>query len=321
LAQEARARLARRAGHLGSADALYQALLEKTPRDVVLLNNAANVRLHLGHMESALELYRRALDVEESPVVLFNLSQAYGRAFQVDDLTRALERAQDLDGELVADLTRLQGTQPEGFVVDLPLSTEGLWRRVVEPSAGEPFAAELRARIAPGGLGRHAAAAAGALAGALVLGSLAGSRLHASRWCPRCGRRVCPRCDAEAASGELCQACVRLFFQPEQTDRALRLARIEALRGRQRRLDKIAWAAAIALPGAAGRLCRRPLRSLWGALFCALALAAVVWRDGPVPDPLVAGAAGPLAFFCVAGSAGLGYAIVAGASLAARRRL
>ena len=55
------------------------------------LNNAANVRLQLGHMEAALQLYRRALGVAQSPIVLFNLSQAHGQACQVDDLTRMLE--------------------------------------------------------------------------------------------------------------------------------------------------------------------------------------------------------------------------------------
>ena len=57
------------------------------------------MRLALGHMETALALYDRSLDLAESPVVLFNLSQAYGRAFQVDSLARTLERAQRVDGE------------------------------------------------------------------------------------------------------------------------------------------------------------------------------------------------------------------------------
>jgi hypothetical protein len=48
---------------------------------------------------------------------------------------------------------------------------------------------------------------------------------------------------------------------------------------------------------------------------------ALVWRDGAVADPLVAGAAGPFAFLCVSVLAGISYAIVVGTSLAARRNL
>lgn len=321
LARQARARLARRAGSMGTADALYQSLLQATPEDPVVVNNAANVRLHLGHMEAALELYHRALEIEESPIVLFNLSQAYGRAFQVDDLTVALERAQALDGDLVADLTRLQGTQPEGFVVDLPIRKGTLWKRVFDPGRGEGFAEALRRPLAPGRMGASPLLSGAAFAGVLSLGWVLGLRARPSRWCARCGRRVCPRCHPEVSGGELCGACNRLFYQPEQTDRDLRLARIEALRQRESRLDKVAWAASVAVPGAAGILCRRPLRSLLGACSFAVAVAAVVWRDGMVADPLVAGAAGPFAFVCLATLAGLAYAVVVGASLATRRNL
>ena len=321
MARQGLARLARRRGNFGRADALYQELVRATPGDTVVLTNAANVRLHLGHMEAAFDLYEEALLVEESPVVLFNLSQAYGRAFQVDDLTRALERAQALDGDLVADLTRLQGTQPEGLVVDLPFRNATVWRRVLEPSGGQAFAAELRAPVAPGPLGAGPAAMAAVFAAAIGLGWMIGMRLRPSGWCSRCGRRVCPRCHPDRARPALCAACNTLFYQPEQTDRELRLARMEALRDREARMAKAAWAASIALPGAAGVLARRPLRSVVGAISFAVALGAFLHREGAVPDPLIAGAAGPFAFLCVTGFFALVYAYVVATSLAARRSL
>ncbi|MDJ0853029.1 MAG: tetratricopeptide repeat protein [Myxococcota bacterium] len=321
VARQALARLARREGRMGEAYALYQALLEDEPEDLALVNNAANVRLHLGHMESALDLYRQALSIEESPVVLYNLAQAYGRAFQVDDLTETLEVAQAVDGELVADLTRLQGTQPEGFVLDLPIPVTALWQRVFDLGRGHRFAAELRAPVAPGRLGESVPVLAGSFAAVLVLGALIGTRHRASRWCARCGSRVCPRCHPEVSGGELCGPCHKLFYQPEQTDRDLRLARIEALRERESRLDKVAWLVSLVLPGAAGVLSKRPIAALLGAFFFAAALAAFVWRQGAVPDPLVAGAAGPIAFFFLAALAGLAYAVVIGTCLAARRHL
>ncbi len=320
LAAQARARLARRAGNLGQADGMYQAILRETPNDPVVLNNAANVRLHLGHMESALDLYRRALEVEESPAVLFNLSQASGRAFDVDEVTRTLGRAQQLDSELVNELTRLQGAEPEGFVVDLPLPTRVILERIFDANGGDHFAAVLRSQIAPGVLGSSRGLAFGAWA-TVVAGALFLSRnLRPSRSCRRCGRLVCPRCDSQFGAGELCEACNRLFYQPENTDRELRLARVDALREREKRLDRLAWLASLVLPGVAGVLANRALRSLLGAFFFALALAAVVWRHGVVPDPLVAGAAAPFALLALAACASIGYALVVATSLAARWR-
>ena len=83
----------------------------------------------------------------------------------------------------------------------------------------------------------------------------------------------------------------------------------------------MATAASIALPAAGGVLARRPLLSLLGGLFFAVAACALLWRHGAVADPLVAGAAAPFAFVGAAVVCGLGYAIVVGAALAARRRL
>lgn len=310
---------ARRVGQLGEADALYQRLLRESPDDLALLNNAANVRLDLGHMERALELYRRAVEIEESPVVLFNLAQAYGRAFQVEDLNRTLSHAQEVGGELVAELTTLQGTEAEGFVVDFPLAPERLWSRALRSGSGAPVAAGLRAPVAPGRLGasrRHLAASALAV---VVLGALAGRWLPRSRWCSRCGSRMCPRCSASATGGELCEACHRLFFQPDKTDRARRVERVNELRARERRMGRVVFAVSLLLPGAAGLLARRPVRALFGALCFALAVTSLLWREGVTPDPLVAGAAAAWAFLGIATLALLGYAGVVASSLAARK--
>jgi tetratricopeptide (TPR) repeat protein len=319
LAARALAMNARRGGNLAAADAIYQRLLQQSPQDLEILNNAANVRLDLGHMESALELYSRASDLGQSPVVLFNLAQAYGRAFQVEDLNRTLALAQSIDGDFVAELTALQGAQTEGFVVDIPLGPEPLWQRALASHRGEPIAAELRAPLAPGRLGHDGHWLAGAGAAALLLGWLVTLRFQPSRWCARCGRRMCPRCDPRTSGGELCESCTRLFFQPEKTDRALRLQRVTALRERERRLNRAAAVASILVPGAAGLLARRPLGSLLGAFFFSLGAAALVWRGGVVPDPLVAGATAPVCFLGLAVLPALAYVAVALTALAARR--
>jgi tetratricopeptide (TPR) repeat protein len=321
LAARALAMQAKGGGRLGEADGRYQELLASAPSDASVANNAANVRLQLGHMESALSLYDRSLDLSESPLVLFNLAQAYGRAFQVDSLARTLERAQALDGPTVAELTRLQGATPEGFVVDLPIPDTLVWQRVMASDAGEAIAAELRRPLAPGHLGRDAMGAGIVLAAVIAVSSAFGARITPSRWCARCGGRLCPRCHPESRGNDACESCTRLFYQPETTDRTLRLELITALRARERRRERITTIASIGVPAAAGILSRRPLLSLLGALFFSFAACAVFWREGVVPDPLVAGAAAPIAFLGAAAIAALGYALVVGAALAARRRL
>jgi tetratricopeptide (TPR) repeat protein len=308
LAAQALAMRARRAGRLGEADAYYQALLRNAPEDPVITNNAANVRLNLGHMESALALYRRAAVLRPDPVVLFNLSQAHGRAFQVEELSRTLADAQRLNGDLVAELTSLQGAELIGFVVDLPIDTLQIWRRVFRSNQGEPIASEIRASFAPGRLGEDSLFAAGVFGAVLVVSLLLGSGMYHAHLCSRCRRRMCQRCDPETGGGAICGGCRQLFHQSETTDRELRLAR-----------ERYAVVASFLVPGAAGLLANRPVRCLFGSVFATFGILALYWRDGVGPDPLVAGATAPFASLCIAVLAMLAYTFVVLLSIATRR--
>jgi len=319
LAAQALARRTRRSGDLEAADAYYQELLRRASDDPVVVNNAANVRLDLGHTESAMTLYRRSIELQRDPVVLFNLSQAHGRAFQVDELSRTLAEAQQMNGDLVAELTALQGAEPVGFVVDLPIDTRQIWRRIYRSNRGQRMAAEFRASIAPGRLGEDGPIAIGVFAAILSVFALLGSWMRRSHWCTRCGRRMCQRCDPEMGGGTVCGGCTRLFHQSETTDRELRLARISELRSREERVERFKVAASFLVPGVAGLVAKKPLRCLLGSIFAAIAVTALYWRDGVVPDPLVAGAAAPFASLCIAVLAALAYMVVVLLSLAARR--
>jgi hypothetical protein len=321
LALQALARRARRAGNLGEADAYYQELLRKAPEDPVIANNAANVRLKLGHMESALAFYRRSIELQPDPIVLFNLSQAHGRAFQVEELSRTLADAQRLNGDLVAELTALQGAELVSFVVDLPIEPLQIWRRLSRSNQRERIPAELRASFAPGRLGEDSLFAAGVFTAVLSVFALLGSRVRRSRWCSHCGRRMCQRCDPETGGGRVCGGCTRLFQQSETSDRERRLARINELRARDQRLERLTVATSFLVPGVAGLLAQRPLRCLLGSIFAAIAVLVLYWRDGVVPDPLVAGAAAPFASLCIAAIAMLAYAFIALLSLATRRNV
>jgi hypothetical protein len=118
----------------------------------------------------------------------------------------------------------------------------------------------------------------------------------------------------------VCESCFQLFYKSENANRDLRMARIDVLRKRERRRSRMAWVVAVVVPGVAGQLASRPLRGFLGAVLFALAAACIVLRDGVVSDPLVAGAAGPIAFVGLGTLAALAYVLVLATSLAARRR-
>src|SRR4029453_1339513 len=118
----------------------------------------------------AIELYGLAAR-SESPVVLFNLAQAYGRAFRVEELNQTIARAQRAGGELVARLTALQGGSAGGFVADLPPAPSLFWSRALASAAGADLAQEFRDHFAPGRLGRDAGAYAAVAAALFAIGA------------------------------------------------------------------------------------------------------------------------------------------------------
>jgi hypothetical protein len=131
---------------------------------------------------------------------------------------------------------------------------------------------------------------------------------------------MCPRCEPELGEEKECESCNRLFLHPETTDRALRAARVNALRSRERRLTRVRLIASILLPGVAGALARCPWASFIGALSAAIATMAIFWFNGVTPDPLMAGAAAPMAFGLVSVLALFCYGASVVFSLTARRR-
>lgn len=311
--------LAARSRQLGRTDETrfrYRALLESAGSDPVALNNAANLLFESGETESAIDLYERSALQLASAELLFNLSQAYGRAFRMDELERSLAAAQEVDSEVLNELTLARDAN---FVVDLP-PPDGVFRlRSLEAADGEAWAAALRSRVAPGRLGERWLSAALGFAAVGVLGLLAARLYRPSSGCRRCGARLCPRCDGEGDSSESCENCRRLFRNSGSTDPAMRVARIGALRRRQVRLDRAAAVVGLLVPGAAGIAARRPDLAFVGALVGTWAVLAFVGRDGLVPEPMVLGPVGPAVVLATACAAGLGHLGLALAGVRLRR--
>jgi len=314
LAIQALAARAQRAGDLAQADLRYAALVAAEPSDPVALNNAAGVRLALGDTSGAIDLYRRATAESRSALVWFNLSQAHGRAIQVEEHERALEAAQAIDTEVVDDLTRRLSDANAGYTAQLPFPLASVRERLAHGD-GEPFAAELRRPLAPGVLGRSAWLAIAAFALAAGLAVWLSGRFDRSSSCPECGARLCARCGTPRGSHGLCAACARRRLEahhggPWDAGRA----GASKLAARARR-----WGSR-ALPGLIGPPPRRPALALAANAAGAGALAAVLGRHGVVPDPASVGGAGPFAFVCAALLLlALHAALVAGAGVGGRR--
>ncbi|MBW2234800.1 MAG: hypothetical protein JRG85_05295, partial [Deltaproteobacteria bacterium] len=221
--------------------------------------------------------------------------QAWGVALNVVELDSALATAQQLDSELVEDLSLIQ-ERAIHFVADLAVEPSLLRARALAASDGGPVADALRRPLAPGLLGATPLATGAALVGALALGVALHGRFRPSRGCQRCGSLVCPRCDHASIRRGLCETCNRLLYKTEGTDPALRAARAEQLARRASWVDRLSLAASLAVPGAGAMLGGRPLLAFFTCVAASATVVSFAARHGPAPDPLAAGAAGPALF-------------------------
>jgi tetratricopeptide (TPR) repeat protein len=312
LALYALAQWTKRSGDLPAADARFTTLLEADAVDPTVLASAASAKIGLGDPEAAVELYRRAIEVESSALLWFNLSQAHGRAIDVEQHDRALAAAQSLDPVAVSTLTARLANSRGGFIADLPLPPKRLRARLADADAGVA-AAELRAPFAPGLLGRSFWISALAFIAAGALGIALQRRVDSSARCLDCGTRLCRRCgtareSSQAAAGEpRCEDCRRRRIEARAG--AAWDARSSASPTLAVRLaNALGWL----LPGLVGRSARRPGAGLVAALAASGAFAFGLGFAAVVPDPATVGAAGAIA----AGAAAIGCAALYAALVA-----
>jgi tetratricopeptide (TPR) repeat protein len=313
LAMYALAQWARRSGDLAAADARFEALLARDGTDPVALASAASAKIASGDPKAAVELYRRAIASEPSALLWFNLSQAHGRAIDVEQHARALAAAQSLDADAVSELTaRLAGSRG-AYVADLPLPQQRLRERLAAPDAR--LAAELLRRpLAPGLLGRSSWIAVLAFAAAGALGVALRRRVEASRTCLDCGTRLCRHCGTArdvfrhgVVAEPRCESC-----EARRIEARAGAGWESGTSGARAWLTRGANALGWLLPGLVGRSARRPALGLGAALCAAGAVAFGLGADAVVPDPASVGFAGAIVFGVVTAFCVTLYAAIAG---------
>ncbi|MDG2335119.1 MAG: hypothetical protein P8Q97_12900 [Myxococcota bacterium] len=281
---------ARRLGANRDASERFLRIVEADPRDSFSLTVLGNIAFEGGDTQGAIEFYERGRRGRaQSAELMFDLSEAYAKVFRMEDGEFALARAQEMDSVVVAEFLALNDPN---FVADPPFSLAPVRKRMIRASDGWPMVRSAARLLAPGWLGETAGNAAAGLAGIFLLGLLVQGRFGHARQCLRCGRRLCRRCDGEVEGDELCEACHHIFRKPEDTDPRLRTRRIEVLRSRADRLEKIGIVASIAVPGLAGFRARRPELALVSLILFFAGLLFLLWHRGVVPDPLAVGSAG-----------------------------
>jgi tetratricopeptide (TPR) repeat protein len=239
-----------------------------------------------GNVGRAVEAFEQARAVQEDVAVLFNLSQAYGRALRLTEQAPTYSAARALDPRAVARFGDEAGADPHQLLMPVQLPAGLYLSRALAPSpAAARLARELRARL----LGRALPDAAWM---ALPLLGLIGAGLRRSSIarCKRCERTLCAHCAPENQDAAVCLRCVRLFEQRQNVDPRVRKEQLQLDRRHQRRLALRAAGFALLAPGAEslrrGRCASGSAQLLLAALGAALVASphfiAAPWDVGPL---------------------------------------
>lgn len=307
---------ARRYGLEERSLGILDAIGAREPTDGHVLAAKGNIAMRRGQTDAAIDYYERAANLVDSATLLFDLSQAYAKAFRMEEYEATLVRAQRRDAERVAALSSLDDAD---LVADLRYPVGLLQDRFVKRTMAHDPQFDLAALLAPGRLGETWANTAGGFALAALFCLLFAHRYDHSTRCDRCGHRICTRCEETVWSEDICEDCHHLFQYPGATDPALRMARLQALSRREVRIDRILLAGALLIPGVAGLAARRPDYAMVGMLLFGWIAAWLVWPTGLFEEPLLMGQAAILCLAIPGSLALLGYAGVVLASLVARK--
>ncbi len=303
-------------GHAEDARRRFEKILATNKGDAFVLTTLGNMAFRAGKTSEAVHFYGRARALEESPMILFDLAQAYARGFHMVEFERTLGRAQALDSEIVEELSAFGDAD---FVAQAPFPLELLWQRVFERSSGEAFAQSLRRLIAPGWLGDSAIHFAGGLFLVFLTCLLMVGRFQQAGRCSRCGVRICARCDNSMWSSHVCDGCHQLFSRPQGTDPSLRMQRLGRLREREQRINRIHALLRWGVPGVAGLLGKRPDWALLSIFLFWASAGFTLFSLGAVPDPLAMGPTGTLGLMMLAFLTGSGYLLTTWQGASARR--
>ena len=309
---------ARRLGREDEARQRLDEIAQGFPTDPVMLTNRGNIEMRAGRIEEAIAYYEQADAVVESPILLFDLSQAYAAAFRMEEYEVTLAQAQELNDAQVAELSSLEDAQ---LVADLGMPFDSLQNRLISLALARAPQQTVAQALAPGRLGERWLGTAGAFGLVVLVCLLFADRFdHASR-CTRCGHRICGRCEETVWSEEICEDCHHLFQNPQATDPSLRMARLQALSRRDALLDRAWLFGSLLIPGVAGFASRRPDLAISGLLLFGWTATWLAWPRGVFADPMGMGSAAWLCLAIPGVLSLLGYVGVVLQSLAIRKNL
>ena len=129
----------KRQGRYPEAEEFYRKSIQLDPKFSEAFSNLGNVYLAQKQTALAISSYQQAIDLNPSKgAYYYNLHRAYSQeSFLSGKVDRALQRAQQLDPQLVRYYMTIDAPHPNRLVIDEVLTDQRLWKRFMDQFIGK----------------------------------------------------------------------------------------------------------------------------------------------------------------------------------------
>jgi tetratricopeptide (TPR) repeat protein len=129
----------KRQGRYPEAEEFYRKSIQLDPKFSEAFSNLGNVYLVQKQTALAISSYQQAIDLNPSKgAYYYNLHRAYSQeSFLSGKVDRALQRAQQLDPQLVRYYMTIDAPHPNRLVIDEVLTDQRLWKRFMDQFIGK----------------------------------------------------------------------------------------------------------------------------------------------------------------------------------------
>ncbi len=129
----------KRQGRYPEAEEYYRRAIQQDPKFSEALSNLGNVYLAQRQTTSAIASYQQAIGIHpERGAYYYNLWRAYSQeSYLSGKIDQALQRAQQLDPELISYYSTIDSSNPNRLVIDETLTPQKFWKRFLDQLIGK----------------------------------------------------------------------------------------------------------------------------------------------------------------------------------------
>jgi tetratricopeptide (TPR) repeat protein len=246
----------KKAGYMEEAFDYYNYIIKTDSNFHKAYNNKANIYFSFGEYRLAVENYKKAISINPKEAIYhYNLSLAYSEMLQYENAYEAMNKAEQIDKQLVLNLRKQSKTSAIPAVLEkrvLKRKLNNELKRLLWQTISENTTMKLNPIIALF-INPLSLAALVVFIIIITLGHYYKEK-RLAQFCDRCGKAFCYRCRIGFSPSRSCSQCEHIFIKQDGLLPEVKKAKISQIKNYQLRKKIQKWLFTLILPGTGSQL-------------------------------------------------------------------